>query len=137
MTIPDIGETRQCFQTRNRMSDEMTVKIYHNPKCVTSRKVLAAIRDKGVEPEVIEYLKTPPSRADLIALAEASGLGVRGLLRRRNTPYDELGLGNTDLSDDALLDAMAAHPVLLERPIVVTEKGVRLVRPVEKLEEIL
>lgn len=112
------------------------VTIYHNPKCGTSRTVLAAIREAGIEPEVIEYLKAPPSRARLAELAEASGAGVRGLLRRRGTPYDELGLDDPAWTDDRLLDAMLEHPILIERPIVVTDKGVRLCRPADRLGEI-
>jgi arsenate reductase len=115
------------------MSD---VTIYHNPACTTSRKVLATIRATGTEPQVIEYLKTPPSRAELKSLLSRMGMTPRALLRRRGTPYDELGLDGPK-SDDALIDAMLAHPILIERPIVVTADGVRLCRPVEKLAEIL
>jgi arsenate reductase (glutaredoxin) len=113
------------------------VTIYHNPSCTTSRKVLAAIRDAGVEPRVVEYLKAPPSRAELKSLLGRMGMTPRALLRRRGTPYDALGLDDPTQSDEALVDAMLAHPVLIERPIVVTERGVRLCRPVEKLAEIL
>jgi arsenate reductase (glutaredoxin) len=113
------------------------VTIYHNPSCTTSRKVLAAIREAGVEPRVIEYLKAPPSRAELKSLLGRMGMTPRALLRRRGTPYDALGLDDPTQSDEALVDAMLAHPVLIERPIVVTERGVRLCRPVEKLAEIL
>jgi arsenate reductase len=113
------------------------VTIYHNPACTTSRKVLAAIRETGTEPRVIEYLKTPPSRAELKRLLGEMGMTPRALLRRRGTPFDELGLGDPGKDDEALIDAMLAHPVLIERPIVVTERGVRLCRPVEKLGEIL
>jgi arsenate reductase len=112
------------------------VTIYHNPSCTTSRKVLAAIRAAGTEPRVVEYLKTPPSRAELKSLLERMGMTPRALLRRRGTPYDELGLDDPKKTDAALIDAMLAHPVLIERPIVVTERGVRLCRPVEKLAEI-
>jgi arsenate reductase len=112
------------------------VTIYHNPSCTTSRKVLAAIRAAGTEPRVVEYLKTPPSRAELKSLLERMGMAPRALLRRRGTPYDELGLDDPKKTDAALIDAMLAHPVLIERPIVVTERGVRLCRPVEKLAEI-
>ena len=115
----------------------MNVTIYHNPKCSTSRKVLEMIRDKGIEPEVVDYQKTPLSREVLQKLADDSGLGLRGLLRQRNTPYDELGLGDDSLTEAQLLDAVEAHPILLNRPIVVTEKGTRLTRPVELLDEIL
>jgi len=113
------------------------VTIYHNPSCTTSRKVLAAIRAAGTEPRVVEYLKTPPSRAELISLLERMGMTPRALLRRRGTPYEELGLDDPKKTDAALIDAMLAHPVLIERPIVVTERGVRLCRPAEKLAEIL
>jgi arsenate reductase len=112
------------------------VTIYHNPSCTTSRKVLAAIRAAGTEPRVVEYLKTPPSRAELKLSLERMGMTPRALLRRRGTPYDELGLDDPKKTDAALIDAMLAHPVLIERPIVVTERGVRLCRPVEKLAEI-
>lgn len=116
------------------MSD---ITIYHNPACTTSRKVLAAIREAGWEPRVIEYLKTPPSRAELKSLLKRMGMTPRALLRKRGTPYEELGLDDPKKTDDALIDAMLAHPILIERPIVVTEKGVRLCRPAEKLAEIL
>jgi arsenate reductase len=112
------------------------VTIYHNPSCTTSRKVLAAIRAAGTEPRVVEYLKTPPSRAELKLLLERMGMTPRALLRRRGTPFDELGLDDPAKTDDELLDAMLAHPILMERPVVVTERGVRLCRPVEKLAEI-
>ena len=115
----------------------MPVTIYHLPRCSTSRNVLAEIRARGIEPEVIEYVKTPPSRADLLRLAQDSGLGVRGLLRQKGTPYEELGLGDMALTDDQLLDAIEAHPVLLNRPIVVGPKGTRLIRPIELLDEVL
>jgi arsenate reductase len=111
--------------------------IYHNPKCATSRKVLGMIRDAGIEPHVIEYLKTPPSRAELVDLLRRMGMTPRALLRRRGTPYDELGLDDPGKSDAALIDAMLAHPILIERPIVVGAGGVRLCRPVEKLREAL
>jgi arsenate reductase len=113
------------------------VTIYHNPACSTSRKVLAAIRDSGTEPHVIEYLKTPPNRAELKSLLQRMGLTPRALVRKRGTPYDALGLDDANKTDDALLDAMLAHPVLIERPIVVTKRGVRLCRPPEKLTEIM
>jgi len=115
----------------------MPVTIYHNPKCSTSRNVLELIRASGVEPKVVEYLKTPPSRAELAKFAKASGRGVRGLLRRRGTPYDELGLDDPKWTDDQLLDFIVQHPILLERPVVVTKKGVRLCRPIETVKEIL
>ncbi|MAM09755.1 MAG: arsenate reductase (glutaredoxin) [Rhizobiaceae bacterium] len=115
----------------------MPVTIYHNPACGTSRNVLAMIRQSGEEPEVIEYLKTPPSREKLQELIAAMGIPVRELLRRKGTPYDELGLDDPTLSDAELLDAMMAHPILINRPIVVTEKGVKLCRPSETVLEIL
>ena len=98
---------------------------------------VAEIRARGIEPEVIEYVKTPPSRDDLARLAQDSGLGVRGLLRQKGTPYEELGLSDMALTDDQLLDAIEAHPVLLNRPIVVGPKGTRLIRPIELLDEVL
>jgi arsenate reductase len=113
------------------------VVIYHNPACTTSRKVLGMIRDAGVEPRVIEYLKTPPNRAELVDLLHRMGLTPRQLLRRRGTPYEELGLGDPAKSDDALIDAILAHPVLMERPVVVGPGGVRLCRPPERVQEVL
>lgn len=107
------------------------VTIYHNPACGTSRNTLAMIRASGVEPEVIEYLKTPPSRERLVELIAALGFRARDLLREKGTPYAELGLDNPDLPEDALIDAMLQHPVLINRPIVVTAKGVKLCRPSE------
>lgn len=115
----------------------MSVTIYHNPACGTSRNVLAMIRASGVEPEVVEYLTAPPSRDLLKALIAAAGLSVRQALREKGTPYAELGLGDPSLTDDQLLDAMQAHPILINRPFVVTEKGVRLARPSEVVLEIL
>ncbi|MEO1206286.1 MAG: arsenate reductase (glutaredoxin) [Pseudomonadota bacterium] len=116
------------------MSD---ITIYHNPKCGTSRNTLAMIRQSGVEPEVIEYLKTPPTRDRLKGLLAAMAIAPRDLLRQKGTPYDELGLGDPSLSDDALIDAMMAHPILINRPIVVTPKGAALCRPSEKAFELL
>lgn len=115
----------------------MTVTIYHNPKCGTSRNTLAMIRASGVEPRVIEYLKEPPSREELIALLKRMKARPRDILRQKGTPYDELGLGEQTLSDEHLIDAMMAHPILINRPIVVTKKGVRLCRPSEVVLEIL
>jgi len=115
----------------------MTVTIYHNPACGTSRNTLAMIRQSGEEPEVIEYLKTPPSRERLVELIAAMGISPRDLLRRKGTPYDELGLDDSKWSDDELVDFMIAHPILINRPIVVTRKGVRLCRPSEVVLEIL
>jgi arsenate reductase len=113
------------------------VTIYHNPACGTSRNTLAMIRASGVEPEIIEYLINPPTREKLTALAANTGAGCRALLRKKGTPYDELGLDDANLSDDALLDAMLAHPILINRPIVVTAKGTKLCRPSEVVLEIL
>jgi arsenate reductase (glutaredoxin) len=115
----------------------VTVTIYHNPACGTSRNVLALIRNSGEEPRVIEYLKTPPSRAELVQLIGRMGISVRDLLRRRGTPYDELGFDEPSLTDDALLDGMMAHPILINRPIVVTPQGVKLCRPSETVLDIL
>ena len=115
----------------------MSITIYHNPDCGTSRNTLAMIRQSGEEPEVIEYLKTPPTRARLVELIRVAGLSVRAALRQKDTPYDALGLGDPALSEDELLDAMLAHPVLINRPFVVTPKGVRLCRPSELVLEIL
>ena len=115
----------------------MTVTIYHNPACGTSRNTLGLIRNSGEEPIVIEYLKTPPSRAELADLIGRMGMSPRDLLRRKGTPYDELGLDDPALSDDALIDAMMAHPILINRPIVVTPLGVRLCRPSEVVLDIL
>jgi arsenate reductase len=115
----------------------MTVTIYHNPACGTSRNTLAMIRQSGEDPVVIDYLKTPPSRERLIALIKAMNIPVRGLLREKGTPFAELGLADPKLSDDELLDAMMAHPILINRPIVETSKGVRLCRPSEAVLELL
>lgn len=115
----------------------MTVTIYHNPQCGTSRNTLAMIRQSGEEPQVIEYLKTPPSRETLIELLDMMGMKPRELLREKGTPYHELGLDDEKLSDEELLQAMMENPILINRPIVVTEKGVRLCRPSEKVLEIL
>jgi arsenate reductase len=115
----------------------MPVTIYHNPGCGTSRNTLAMIRQSGVEPEVVEYLKTPPSRKRLKELIKAMGIGPRDLLRRKGTPYDELGLDDESLTDEQLVDAMVAHPILINRPVVVTPRGVRLCRPSELVLEIL
>jgi len=111
--------------------------IYHNPVCATSRNVLALIRNTGVEPHVIEYLKTPPTRTLLIEMIERAGLHPRDLLREKGTPYAELGLADTALSDAALVDAMMAHPILINRPLVVTPLGVKLCRPSEAVLAIL
>ena len=113
------------------------VVIYHNPDCATSRNTLALIRNSGVEPHVAEYLKTPPSRALLIALADQAGLTPRELLREKGTPFAELGLDDETLTDEALIDAMLAHPILINRPLVVTPMGVKLCRPSEAVLDIL
>ena len=115
----------------------MDVVIYHNPDCGTSRNTLAMIRNAGVEPHVIEYLKTPPARALLVQLITRMGITPRDLLREKETPYTELGLDDLSLSEAALLDAMMAHPVLINRPIVVSPKGVRLCRPSEAVLDLL
>ena len=115
----------------------MTITIYHNPDCGTSRNTLAMIRQAGEEPVVIEYLKTPPNREKLISLMAAMGATPRDLLRQKGTPYDELGLVDKSLSDESLIDAMMAHPILINRPIVETQKGTRLCRPSELVLEIL
>jgi arsenate reductase len=115
----------------------MDAIIYHNPDCGTSRNTLAMIRNAGVEPHVIEYLKTPPSRVLLCQLIARMEIPVRSLLREKGTPFLELGLGNLELSDEELLDAMMAHPILINRPIVVTPNGVRLCRPSEAVIDLL
>ncbi len=115
----------------------MTVTIYHNPACATSRNVLGLIRNSGEEPFIIEYLKTPPSREELVSLIDRMGIPARDLLRRKGTPYDELKLDDPSLTDDQLIDAMMAHPILINRPIVVTPRGVRLCRPSETVLDIL
>lgn len=115
----------------------MDVIIYHNPDCGTSRNTLAMIRNAGIEPHVVEYLKTPLSRTALKQLIARAGLSVRDVLREKGTPYAELGLGDPALSDDALLDAMMAHPILINRPIVVSPLGVRLCRPSELVLDLL
>lgn len=115
----------------------MSVTIYHNPACGTSRNTLALIRATGVEPRVIPYLETPPSREELVALIERLGVAPRALLREKGTPFAELGLGDPALTDDALIDAMMAHPILINRPIVVGPKGARLCRPSEMVLSVL
>jgi arsenate reductase (glutaredoxin) len=115
----------------------VSVTIYHNPDCGTSRNTLAMIRQSGEEPEIIEYLKTPPGRARLVELIKAMGIPVRALLREKGTPYAELGLADPKWSDDQLLDFMLAHPILINRPIVVTPKGTRLCRPSEAVLDLL
>ena len=118
-------------------SNSHMTTIYHNPACGTSRNTLAMIRNAGIEPAVIEYLKTPPDRATLVRLIADSGLSVREVLRQKGTPYDELGLSDPKWSDDELIDFMLAHPILINRPIVVTKLGTRLCRPSELVLDIL
>ena len=115
----------------------MDVIIYHNPDCGTSRNVLGLIRNAGIEPQIVEYLKTPPSRPLLKALISRMGASVRSVLREKGTPYSELGLDQPGLTDDQLLDAMMVHPILINRPIVVTPLGVRLCRPSESVLDLL
>lgn len=113
------------------------IVIYHNPACGTSRNVLELIRNSGVEPHVIEYLKTPPSRALLVEMIDRAGMMPRALLREKGTPYADLGLDDQSLTDEALIDAMMAHPILINRPLVVTPLGVNLCRPSEAVLDIL
>lgn len=115
----------------------MSLTIYHNPACGTSRNTLAMIRQSGEEPEIIEYLKTPPDRARLLALIQAMGISVRKLLREKGTPYAELGLADPKWSDEQLIDFMLAYPILINRPIVVSAKGTKLCRPSEKVLDLL
>ena len=119
------------------MPDSVDVIIYHNPDCGTSRNTLAMIRNAGIEPHIIEYLKTPPSRVLLVQLLARAGMSVRDILREKGTPYAELGLSDTSLTDAQLLDAIEAHPVLMNRPIVVSALGVRLCRPSEAVLDIM
>jgi len=113
------------------------IVIYHNPECGTSRNTLGLIRNAGIEPHVVEYLKTPPSRALLVDLIDRASMGPRDLLREKGTPYAELGLEDRSLSDDALVDAMMAHPILINRPLVVSPLGVKLCRPSEAVLDLL
>jgi len=115
----------------------MSITIYHNPACGTSRKVLAAIRESGAEPRIVEYLKAPPSKAKLKSLLAAMGLSARAALRKKGTPYAELGLDDPKWSEDDLVDFMLRHPILIERPIVETPKGAALCRPAEKVLDLL
>jgi arsenate reductase (glutaredoxin) len=111
--------------------------IYHNPNCGTSRKVLGMLRDAGLNPTVIEYLKSPPTRAELLSLLDRMGKAPRQILRRKGTPYEELGLDDPTKTDDSLIDAIIAHPILMERPVVVTPRGVRLCRPAEEVATLI
>ncbi|MEZ0385126.1 arsenate reductase (glutaredoxin) [Mycobacterium sp. pW045] len=117
------------------MASDDTATVYHNPRCSTSRKTLELLRDNGIEPAIVEYLKTPPSRAELADMIRDAGIGVRDAVRTGESVYAELGLA--DASDDELLDAMAANPILIQRPFVVTGKGTRLARPIDAVREIL
>ncbi|UFS74716.1 arsenate reductase (glutaredoxin) [Tardiphaga sp. 37S4] len=119
------------------MPDSVDVIIYHNPDCGTSRNTLAMIRNAGIEPHIIEYLKTPPSRVLLVQLLARAGMSVRDILREKGTPYAELGLSDTSLTDAQLLDAIEADPILMNRPIVVSALGVRLCRPSEAVLDIM
>lgn len=119
------------------MSDPVDIIVYHNPGCGTSRNTLGLIRNAGIEPHVVEYLKTPPTRALLVQLIARAGITPRELLREKGTPYAELGLRDTSLSDDALVDAMMAHPILINRPLVVSPLGVKLCRPSEAVLDLL
>ncbi len=118
-----------------RRADGTESVIYHNPRCTTSRKTLELLRDNGIEPTVIQYLKTPPTRAELVKLISDAGIDVRTAVRKREPLYAELNLADAD--DEALLDAMAEHPILIERPFVVTPRGTRLARPLDSVREIL
>jgi arsenate reductase (glutaredoxin) len=115
----------------------MDAIIYHNPACETSRNVLAMIRNSGVEPHIVEYLKSPPTRLLLSQLLARAGLTARQILREKDTPFQALGLGDPSLGEEALLDAIGAHPILINRPLVVTPKGVRLCRPSERVLDLL
>lgn len=115
----------------------VTITVYHNPNCGTSRNVVAMIRNSGAEPTIIEYLKTPPSREELVDLIRRAGITPRQLLRRKGTPYDELGLDDPTIADDTLIDLMIEHPILINRPIVVTPTDVKLCRPSEAVLDIL
>lgn len=115
----------------------MSWTIYHNPKCGTSRKVLARLQEVGLEPKVVEYLKTPPSREELVGLLDRMGISIRQLLRRRGTPYDDLGLDDPKWSDDQLIDFVGQHPILMERPVVDAGSKARLCRPVDEVETLI
>ena len=119
------------------MSEPIDVIIYHNPACGTSRNTLGLIRNAGVEPHIIEYLKTPPNRTLLKQLLDRAGMSVREILREKGTPFAELGLGDPSMSDESLFDAIEAHPILMNRPLVVSPKGVKLCRPSEAVLSLL
>ena len=115
----------------------MSLTIYHNPNCTTSRNVLRLLQEAGLAPQVVEYLKTPPSRVRMQELLAAMGMTPREILRRSGTPYEELGLDDPALTDDQILDALESHPILMQRPIVASDKGVRLCRPLDRVHEIV
>lgn len=117
------------------MGPHNVARILHNPRCSTSRKTLELLRENGIEPEIVLYLKTPPTRTELVTMIADAGINVRAAVRKRESLYTELGLA--DASDDELLDAMAQNPILIERPFVVTDKGTRLARPIENVREVL
>ena len=129
-----MGDERLARRAHGRAEFAESV-IYHNPRCTTSRKTLELLRDNGIEPRVVQYLKTPPSRAELVELIKDAGIDVRTAVRKREPLYAELNLA--DAGDDELLDAMAEHPILIERPFVVTPRGTRLARPIDAVREIL
>jgi arsenate reductase len=135
-----LAEDRQeegLTRPRAEPTEAMTVTIWHNPKCGTSRKVLEMIRAKGIEPAIVDYVNSPPSVAEIKSVLKEMAARPRDLLRRRGTPYDELGLDDDKLGDAALIAAMHAHPILIERPVVRTRKGTRLCRPPERIKDIL
>ncbi len=119
------------------MPEDAGTIIYHNPNCGTSRKVLAALREAGIEPKVVEYLKTPPSRDEFVALASRMGITPRQWLRKKEAVFKELNLDDPSKTDDALFDALAAHPILMERPVVVSPRGTKLCRPVEEVQTLI
>ena len=131
------GKAELCAPLMLKAAMTVDIIIYHNPECGTSRNTLAMIRNAGIEPHVIEYLKTPPNRSRLVSLIGRMGITPRALLREKNTPYAELGLGDPALSDDQLIDAMIEHPILINRPIVVSPLGVKLCRPSEEVLDLL
>jgi arsenate reductase (glutaredoxin) len=131
--LPLVNRKRGIFRAKERA---MEAVIYHNPACGTSRKVLAYLKEKGVTPKVVEYLKTPPSRAELEAILKRMNAPLRSILRKRGTPYAELGLDDAAITDDAIFAAIAQHPILIERPIVVIDGKARLCRPAELIEQL-